>query len=268
VILGLREGNSVKSGDKLQKLLILLVTWGLLVVFFAGYEIYFVRGQEQFLQANGFRSLASLAKELTAKVTKARASTESLVRFVNEKTRDPQEIHAYLRLYLDSPTIAGTEQDLRTCAPITGFGNRTHVPLSFIPRENALMLTVSCFERNSDDTRAPGRPILLYAVDRFTDAFQEQTDDFDDVLIADESGRVFLEESNRGLRIANLKAFMSESDDSAQPTEGKNKKKAAKDKQASADSFSSIQALFLLKSWATSEAASSVANACDWRGEV
>jgi hypothetical protein len=239
--LGFAKEDSVKSGDKLQKLLILLVTWGLLVVFFAGYEIYFVRGQEQFLQANGFRSLAALAKGLTAKVTKARASTESLVRFVSEKTRDPQEIHAYLKLYLDSPTIAGTEQDLRKCALITSPGNRTHVPLAFIPRENALMLTVSCFERNTDDTPKPDRPIPLYTVDIrswLTDAFQEQTNDFDDVLIADQSGRVLLEESNRGPRIANLKAFMSESDDSAQPTERKDTKKAAKDKQASADSSS------------------------------
>jgi hypothetical protein len=239
--LAFREEDSVKSGDKLQKLLILLVTWGLLLVFFVAYEIYFVHGQEQFLQANGFRSLAALARELSAKVTKARASTESLVHLVHEQNRDAEEIHAYLKLYLGSPTIVGKEQDFRNCAPITSPGNQTHVPLAFTPHDNALMLSVSCFERNRDDTPKL-TTIPLYTVDirsSLVDAFQEQANDFDDVLIADQSGRVFFEESNRGPRIVNLRALISESDDSSPPSEVKDNKKAAKDNKASADSSSS-----------------------------
>jgi len=227
----------VKSGGKLQKLLILLVTWGLLVVFFVSYEIYFVRGQEQFLQANGFHSLAALANVLAAKVTKVRASTESLVRLVSENQAHPDEIQAYLKLYLDSPTIVGAKHDLTRCAPITSPENRSRVPLSFIPHENELILTVSCFERNGDDKNPTLTRVPLYTVDIRSwlgAAFREQRNDFDDVLITDPSGHVFFEESNRGPQIANLRALMSEGDDSAQATEPKDKTKSAKDKQASA----------------------------------
>ena len=231
----------MKSGDKLQKLLILLVTWGLLLVFFVGYEIYFVRGQEQFLQANGFRSLAALANELSTKFSKARASTESLVRFGKEKNRDPDEIQPYLSLYLEGSTIVGNERDW-DCATITSLGNRTRVPLSFIPHDNALVLSVSCFARNGDDTPKPDRLIPLYTVDIrswLADAFQEQTNDFDDVLIADQSGRVFFEKSKRGPQIVNIRALISESDESSSPIEGKDDKKVVKDDKKGADGSSS-----------------------------
>jgi len=155
---GFGKGDSVKAGDKLQKLLMLLITWGLLLVFFVGYEIYFVRGQEQFLQANGFRSLGALAKELSAKFNKARTSTESLVRLMHEKRRDPQEIDAYLALYLEGSTVISDERKWN-CASIVSLGNQTRVPLSFMPRDNALVLSVSCFERNNDDTPKADRSI-------------------------------------------------------------------------------------------------------------
>jgi hypothetical protein len=202
----------VKSGEKLQKVLILLVTWGLLLVFFVGYEVYFVRGEQQFLQANGFRSLAARAKELSAKFAKARASTESYLRLAHEPNIKSEALGAYRKLYLNSPSIVTDAMKLKNCVldnPESG----THVPLAFIPRDNELMLSVYCFERKSDDndTPKPDSKLQLYTLDIrswLADAFQDQANDFDDIVVADESGRVVFETSTSGPQIADLKALV------------------------------------------------------------
>ena len=178
-----------------------------------------MRGQQQFLQENGFRSLAALAKEVNAKFAKARASTESFLRLVHDSIHDPnlhsESLQAYLSLYLMSPSMVSDEQKWRACATKNP-ENPSHVPLAFTPRDNnQLMLSVSCFEGNINDTPKPESAIPLYTVDIrswLADAFQEQTNEFDDVLVADQAGWVIFEQSTSGPRIADLDALMSESD--------------------------------------------------------
>jgi hypothetical protein len=142
----------VKPGDKLQKPDV-IVTWGLLLVLFVGYEMYFVRGQEHFLQDNGFRSLAFLANQLNAKFAKVRASTESFVRLVHGSSITPEARDTYLKLYLDGPSlITRDEGELKKCATVNP-ENRLHVPLTLEPRGIKLILSVSCFAKDgSKDT--------------------------------------------------------------------------------------------------------------------
>jgi hypothetical protein len=227
----------VKSGDKLQKLVTLLVTWGLLLVLFVGYEMYFVRGQEHFLQTNGFRSLASLANQLNAKFAKVRASTESFVRLLPEPNISAEGRTTYLRLYLDGPSVISDEKDLKRCTTDNPF-DRGHVPLAFVPHEMKLLLSVYCFAKlaNGDPSN---EQIPLYRVDirsLLTDSFQG-TGDFDDVLVADESGHVMYESATSGPHIANVAALIP-SNSSAYPSSVETDTPSAKEEKSAQSSAS------------------------------
>jgi len=56
------------AGDKFRKLLTLLITWGLLMACFIGYEVYFVKGQAAFLQEREFHALAALSRGLRGEI--------------------------------------------------------------------------------------------------------------------------------------------------------------------------------------------------------
>ena len=78
----------LKSGEKLQKLLTLLITWAVLLAFFFVYEAYFVKGQREYLRERGFRVLALLSNELDAKVGQAQSTTKSFSKILATTTID------------------------------------------------------------------------------------------------------------------------------------------------------------------------------------
>ena len=228
----------MKPGDKLQKLVTLLVTWGLLLVLFVGYEMYFVRGEEHFLQNNGFRSLASLANQLNAKFAKVRASTESFVRLLSEPNISAEARTAYLRLYLDGPSVISDEKDLKRCTTVNPF-DRGHVPLAFVPDEMKLFLSVYCFAKLAHSDPTIEQQIPLYMVDirsLLAGSFQG-TSDFDDVLVADESGHVMYESATSGPHVVNVAALIP-SDSSASPSSDAKDTPSAREEKSAQSSAS------------------------------
>src|SRR3954470_16459429 len=91
-----------KSGDKLQRLLTVFVTWAVLAISFIAYEQYFVHRQEEFLKARGFTALASLSEELASQVHRAQRLTESYVQLAVLQDGNPKPTAyplEFLRLY-------------------------------------------------------------------------------------------------------------------------------------------------------------------------
>src|ERR1700704_1912247 len=70
-----------KPQAKLRKLVILLITWALLLVFFLAYDTYFVASQKEFLVEREFRTLAGISRKIEAEFDRARLSAESGVKF-------------------------------------------------------------------------------------------------------------------------------------------------------------------------------------------
>src|SRR3954465_606192 len=79
-----------KSGDKLQRLLTVFITWAALAISFIAYEQYFVHRQEEFLKARGFTALATLSEELTSQVHRAQRLTESYVQLAVLQRSNPK----------------------------------------------------------------------------------------------------------------------------------------------------------------------------------
>src|SRR6266481_1373927 len=81
-----------KPGDKLQKLITVLITWAALLGFFFAFESYFVAGQREFLIERHFRSLSALAGELNREFERARISAESSLRLVASASKQPPAV--------------------------------------------------------------------------------------------------------------------------------------------------------------------------------
>src|ERR1700687_3487220 len=69
-----------KQSEKLRKIILLLITWGVLLGFFVGYENYFVDGQKEYLIDREFRTLNRLSAQLNAEFERARLSVNSLAK--------------------------------------------------------------------------------------------------------------------------------------------------------------------------------------------
>jgi hypothetical protein len=78
----------LESGEKLQKLLTLLITWAVLLAFFFAYDGHFVKGQREYLHERGFRVLALLSNELNAKVRQAQSTTKSFSKILAATTKE------------------------------------------------------------------------------------------------------------------------------------------------------------------------------------
>jgi hypothetical protein len=55
-----------KPSEKLRRIILLLVTWGVLFGFFIAYENYYVDSQRQYLIERDFRTLNRLSAQLNA----------------------------------------------------------------------------------------------------------------------------------------------------------------------------------------------------------
>jgi hypothetical protein len=205
----------LKSGEKLQKLLILLITWALLLVCFVAYQQYFVKRQESFFRERGFRALNRLASQLGLKFEQAQVSTESFVKLVARK--DEINLGDYLDVYLkdvlkDVQSNDKSIEAAKKCRP----KNTKHIPLLSKQDRDGLTLSIYCFtERGQENQDSPdsSKTPLIYTLNlesRIRNGFQEQGSDFEDVLVADSNGRVVFQESTVGPRIADLKSVLTD----------------------------------------------------------
>jgi hypothetical protein len=239
-----------KRGDKLQKLLAVLITWALLLGFFFAYEQFYVKGQRDFLQEKEFRTLAALSTALEARVTQARYTIVSSIRLLGDKLLEDQHsaernqgpqlvtvqlpkncservpdhnaredkrdiLCAYLNLYLKDVWSAtkSVERSGTTCWRLEDY-----VPLGLVPSDHRLALTVKCFNQVDDpDDPDPNRTKLIYTLDLqpwVRDSFEKLRGDFEDVLVADATGGVLYQQSGTGPRIANLNDIVPSPDTS------------------------------------------------------
>src|SRR5271168_2060146 len=76
------RSNLLQPGEKTQRVVTVLVTWAVLLAIFGLYEWSFVGSQREFLEKESFRTLAAVAKCVTAKVDKAEKSAASFLKLV------------------------------------------------------------------------------------------------------------------------------------------------------------------------------------------
>src|SRR5260370_18418001 len=90
----------LKSGEKLQKFVTVLITWGIVLSVFLAYEQYFVKRQRAFLIEREFNALGTLSQAITAQISRAQVSTDSYVRLAHTKGQTNDTLRKYLNLYL------------------------------------------------------------------------------------------------------------------------------------------------------------------------
>jgi hypothetical protein len=224
----------LKFGEKLQKLLTLLITWALLLAFFLVYEGYFVKGQREYLRERGFRVLTLLSNELDAKFRQAQSTTKSFsiilretisnggeepgqsvrndqrptIESSNSSVERPKK---YLEIYLNVAQIG--DKSLDAAANCWWDAQSKNLPLEVSPDSNSLVLSVNCFTKDEKNRTGPDlhHKILLYTVDLqpwIQDSFKKLGGYFDEVLVADSLGKVVFQESRSGFRIADLKGLL------------------------------------------------------------
>jgi hypothetical protein len=221
--------------DNLQKLLTLLITWGLFLGFFLVVETYFVAGQREFLVERQFRSLAALSSELNAEFERARISTESSLRLVASSSKqavaagaliDCQNasnfqrcFRSFVDIYLGEVLVPGASP---SGAPKCWGPDAHHIPFETIADKSRLILNVRCFSREDPyeiGKPDPSRVTPVYTLDIapwIDRAFQQLGDPFEDVLLADASGRVLFQRSSTEPRIADLRSIVASSSELGQ----------------------------------------------------
>jgi hypothetical protein len=104
----------LKTGEKLQRLFLLLITWALLLVLFFAYERYFVSSQQAFLKESEFHALGRLSEELSSQVQRAQISTVSFVQLATGEHALPDEqLAEFLTLYLKDALSRNNDTETR-----------------------------------------------------------------------------------------------------------------------------------------------------------
>src|SRR6266403_3332716 len=183
----------LKSGDKIQKLLTVFITWTVLVIIFLGYEQYFVNGQREFLKARAFNSLGTLSEELGSQIHRAQLLTETYAQLAvlqgshAQYNADPID---FVRLYFgelnQKHALEGSVKVARACVNV-----KDRVPLQSDVVESdlkGLALSISCFTRtvsgkpDSPDLKSKTHLYTLDLTPWIRNAFQPLGSDFDDLL--------------------------------------------------------------------------------------
>ena len=230
----------------------LLITWGLLMACFIGYEVYFVKGQAAFLQEREFRALAALSRGLQARFDQARLSAESSIKLLNThrldcgpSKQDPKRecLEKYLDLYLDGVWSEKTDKPAREKSLTAALRCEQSGDADHLLRFEADGLTLQGFCPLDLESNKP--VYVLNLAPWIRQEFQQLDGDFDEVLVADSEGRVILQKSSGGLRIANLKSLVgnrvnssSKPNEPASPEGGKG---PSKPNQASASDRNSSE---------------------------
>jgi hypothetical protein len=192
-----------KPGEKLPQVLTVVAVWGFLLALFLGYERYFVTRQEAFLTETAFHSLQRVAHECQAQVERAKISTNSYIQLATgsgqpRSAAPPKALRHFLNLYLkDVREAGGNASELsiaraKACPIIGG------LPIGLQAESHGAALTFFC----ADEHKA------IYTLNLtawFKSALEPLAPDFDDLIIADETGNVVFQKSSSLRTIANLK---------------------------------------------------------------
>lgn len=203
-------------GEKLQKLITLLVVWALVLATMIFYERYFVSGQQAFLKESEFHSVTRAVEELIAEVERAQSSTRSFVQLATEDAKQNSEmLSEFLRLYLpDFPSQIDATSTAQNCVDPKGS------PSALQSEMSGLAITFTC-RSNSD----PSSSKPLFTVDLtpwIRQSFQPLGGDLNDLLIADQTGKVLFQKGLNAPRVADLKPllFQKDTDSSAKSPGG------------------------------------------------
>jgi hypothetical protein len=228
-----QEQFMLKSGEKFRKLLTLLITWGLLMACFVGYEQYYAKGQERYLQDSELRNLTALSNELTSRFDQAQISANSSIKLLasknlacndlpgqSDKDKQRECLRQYLYLYFRDAWKPNRDPSSRNksldaamdCKP----ASPDHPPLKFLA--DGLTLNVSC-PRTADQAKAitssqgnEGVPIYSFDLEPWIrTAFEQLDGNFNDVLVADSKGHVVFQQSTDGPRVGDLTSLLPDS---------------------------------------------------------
>jgi hypothetical protein len=203
----------LKTGDKLQKLIILIVTWASLLALFIAYERYFVSSQQTFLEETEFHAVERLGRELDAQIRRAQISTISFVQLAaGDNPLTDEKLAEFLRIYFKDTWAGSHNEQIRNASIQRAkqcLVRDNTVKLDSEPR--GLTLTLSCTDRNSKEGALT--KIELYTLDLspwISKAMEPLGGNFDEVLIADAStGEVVFQKSADGPRVANLRPLLA-----------------------------------------------------------
>jgi hypothetical protein len=204
----------LKTGDKLQKLIILIVTWASLLALFIAYERYFVSSQQTFLKETGFHGVERLGRELDAQIRRAQISSTSFVQLAaGDNPLTDEKLAEFLRIYFKDTWAGNHNEQIRNASIQRAkecLVRDNTVTLDSEPK--GLTLTLFCTDRASKDG-APAK-IELYTLDLvpwISRAMEPLGGNFDEVLIADaSSGEVVFQKSADGPRVANLRPLLTD----------------------------------------------------------
>ena len=210
--------------EKTQRVFTVLVTWGVLLAVFGLYEWSFVRTQKEFLEREAFRTLSAVAGRLDAKVEKGQRSVSSFLKLSVVEKNNPEVLASYLRSYLDIKDKKAQDEAIdaaQKCAP-------SELGQELVPRSDRLTLSIYCFGSGTPKSDPSNRiAILSYDVTPDVSTFSGlsgQDDIFDDVLVADRSGRVLFQysqtgpqNSQAGVPIASLKSLLAGGEATSKP---------------------------------------------------
>ena len=225
-----------KSDERLQKVLTLLFAWAILLALFFVYEAYFVEGQREFVSERGFRVLSALSNELDAEFEQAIASTESYLKLValvqpeEGKTASPSfpneaqsmvdalkecqqdaSTHKcrYLDIYLKDIWTDDAAFDHGACRK----NAEEDIPVESRLDDSRLILNLFCLKQQGQKSTLT-QIITLNLAPWIQGAFQQLGGYFDDVVVADATGRVLFQEAEKGFTISDLRALAPPSDNS------------------------------------------------------
>jgi hypothetical protein len=228
-----QEQFMLKSGEKFRKLLTLLITWGLLMACFIGYEQYYAKGQERYLQDSELRDLTALSNELTSRFDQARISADSSIKLLaaknlvcsdlpgqSDKDQERECLRQYLHLYFRGawnqdrdPSTRNKSLDAAIDCKNSGLG---HSVLQFAAK--GLTLNVSCpvtaeqRKATSSSGKEQGVPIYSFDLEPWIrTAFEQLDGNFNDLLVADSTGHVVFQQSTDGPRVGDLTSLLPDS---------------------------------------------------------
>jgi hypothetical protein len=210
----------LKTGDKLQKLIILIFTWASLLALFIAYERYFVSNQQTFLKESQFHSVERLARELDAQIRRAQISSISFVQLAaGDNPLSDEQLSEFLRIYFKDSWFGNRNKQIRDASIQRARQCLVRDNLVKLDSEaKGLTLTLSCTDRAAKEGAPSAIP--LYTLDLtpwVTKAIEPLGSNFDEVLIADTTtGEVVLQQSPNGPRVANVRPLLIEASQTKQ----------------------------------------------------
>jgi hypothetical protein len=218
-----------KINEKLRKIILLLITWGVLLGLFIGYENYFVAGQKEYLIDQEFRNLSRLSEQLNAEFDRARFSVSSLAKIVQPPNKPQREnsskaecwqesniascFEEYAKTYLEEVWDRdGKMPDTEGIKCLGAEGDKARLQQDGnSPGLEVIVLCPQASQPQGKPGQSTGKPGLVLRMNMkpwVEEAFRGSTNSFDDVLVADGNGHVRFQMSATGPRIAELNSIV------------------------------------------------------------